>query len=81
MEMKISKYKAVEAEIVTDDDGTYFSFNVRWTRNQDHAGFFLSFSLWKLYVWIDIHDTRHWWNDKNRWFNEGEQEALMNEEE
>jgi len=81
MEFKITKNKAFEGYVGFDNDYAWFAFVTRWSKKCDHAGLFFEFTLWKFHMWFEIHDTRHWWEDENRWFEEGEEAKLHAEDD
>ncbi len=80
MEFKITKNKAFEGYVGFDNDYAWFSFVTRWTKNTDHAGFFFEIMLWKFHMYFEIHDTRHWNYDEQRYFKEGEEAKLHAED-
>ena len=51
-----------------------FDFTFRWDlRGQDHAGLYISVTLWKYWTVFNIYDKRHWNDDENRWYHYDEE--------
>lgn len=68
----LSKNKNLEIQIESSDK--MFSFNF-FRRKGDHAGFCIEISLFKKDIYITYYDSRHWNDDRNRFYLLGE-EAL-----
>lgn len=58
--------KAVEVEVYRDT--TIVSFEFRWNIRQDHAGMSLDLGLLGYTVSAQYYDTRHWNNEKGRYY-------------
>jgi hypothetical protein len=59
------QYKYWELQIMKDSD--LISVDIRYTRNQDHAGFDLWLGLIGYAVTFKIYDSRHWDYDTANW--------------
>jgi hypothetical protein len=64
---KFSKNKAVEVNTYKTNDLFLFSFN--WTTRCDHAGVRCCIGLLGYQLEIHQYDTRHWNDDKGRYWN------------
>lgn len=69
----ITKNKSLEIVLDKPNRFVYFDICSSWTKNTDHAGFNFYLSLLGFIQFeFNITDNRHWNNEENRWFNEGE---------
>jgi len=70
----ISKHKSFEYQIEFDNwNDQPFEFHLSWRRHRDHAGIDLIFSIYKLFwLSLNIHDHRHWNDEKNDWETPGD---------
>lgn len=68
---KISKNKAWEFAVNRFEEWQWFTFEVKLTRNCDHAGFHIELELFGLFVELSIYDVRHWSYEKNKWEEHG----------
>ena len=50
-----------------------FSFELKFSVREDHAGLTICFIVWRLVFRLAIVDSRHWSDSKNQWLNPGEQ--------
>lgn len=72
--IQISQHKSFEYQIEFDNfNGHPFEIHFSWTRFRDHAGIDFTFAIYKLF-WLNlnIHDHRHWDDDKNDWEGPGD---------
>lgn len=66
--IRLSKNKTFEFDLnYWKNQGTIFSFNIRWSYKGDHAGLNFDLTLFGLSLTLDIHDNRHWNYKENRW--------------
>jgi hypothetical protein len=73
---KISKTKRLSIQLSKLGNsliGFSFSYN---HAGRDHAGLDMNISLFNHYFIITLYDTRHWYHEKNRWYEKGEEERL-----
>ena len=50
---------------------SYFTFDIRWTRKMDHAGFHIGLAIGCFAPYFAIHDIRHWDYDGDCWVTYG----------
>lgn len=63
-------------EVQFDKCADIFGLDFRFTTRQDHAGLFLSVSLFGYDVIFNFYDNRHWHDEKGRWVNYDDKEEL-----
>ena len=64
----IYKHKYLEIELIKIKDKiNYFHFSCYYNKCTDHAGFHLSFELFRIYFNFSIYDNRHWDYYKKGW--------------
>lgn len=68
------KNKFWEAQV--DKTADIIGFEFRLTFRQDHAGLFLSFSLFGHDVIFNFYDNRHWNYEEGRWMIYNEEKGL-----
>ena len=64
-------------EIQIDKTTDIVGFELRFTTRQDHAGVYLSLSLFGHDVIFNIYDNRHWDYDNKRWQAYGQEGDLI----
>jgi hypothetical protein len=69
----LTKNKTLEVEIDSTNTYSWFDFSFVLTKKSDHAGLYITISLFKWELRIQISDNRHWNWDENRWYYEGEE--------
>jgi len=62
----LSKNTACEYQVIADN--SIIGLGIRYTARCDHAGLSVEFSLLGYTVLVSYHDTRHWNEEKNRYF-------------
>ncbi len=62
----VSKHKAVEAEVLKDNQGL-IDLSFRATMRRDHAGAEIGIGLWKYSILLKFYDIRHWNYENNCW--------------
>jgi hypothetical protein len=69
----LTKNKTLEVEIDSTNTYSWFDFSFVLTKKSDHAGLYITLSLFKWELRFQINDNRHWDYDENRWYLEGEE--------
>lgn len=71
-DIQIAKHKSFEYQFekgsfMQDDP---FEFKLSWTRRRHHAGISFTFGIrWLFWMNLNVHDHRHWDEEKNDWEN------------
>lgn len=58
--IKLTKNKTLESLFHKQLEWDYFEFDMKWTRRQDHAGFYLYLEITGLCYDFSISDNRHY---------------------
>lgn len=69
----LTKNKTLEVEFDSTNTYSWFDFSFVLTKKSDHAGLYITLSLFKLELRIQIYDNRHWNYEENRWYLNGEE--------
>ncbi len=64
---KITKNKAFEIQVGWWDEWSYIDIEFRWNRKCDHAGIRFGIEIFGVHLYIEMHDIRHWDDEKNKW--------------
>lgn len=64
---KVTKNKTLEVQVERWEHWDWFSFEMKWTRKQDHAGFKFIMQIIGFYMHVWFCDNRHWDCKKNVW--------------
>lgn len=69
-------FKNKSWEVQVDKCADILGFEFRFTTRQDHAGVYLSFSLFGYDVIFNIYDNRHWNYKDGCWMNYKEVDSI-----
>ena len=81
LDLALWENKSLEIEIgFWNEWWNYFTLDLCWSRNTDHAGPECYFGILGNTFRMKIYDHRHWNNKKNRWYKENEElDELLSE--
>lgn len=65
---KLSQNKTLEIQFSKGGD-SIIGAGFRWDTHCSHAGLTIDFSLFRRFLYITLHDNRHWNDEKNRYVN------------
>ncbi len=68
---KFHKYFELESQI-NKEFWELFKIFIHWSRKTDHAGINIHLSIMWWFIDFNIYDNRHWNDDENRFFKDGE---------